>query len=255
MPPPLLDVHEGVGVLVEVDADVVELFKEEDTEEVVGEEGGEEADVAALSEDPLPLVDVPVHGVEVGHHHPALQHRDQENRQRQQQQRRLRAVKQLGMEDDEVEVVADHDQLLQHDDTEGVGEHDATVAEGGRGAGEDAGEKEDEGHDELGYPDVPEEEDVPGLVPVGGEEAVQGGAEDEELGGEVGLQPAATRLLAARLSSCLIGRTADFCGGRHPYCGPRLASHWPLTGLKMVLDRPQTGLKLASSWPLTKCRG
>jgi len=75
-------------------------------------EEGEEANVAAGLKDVLPVRNVEIHGVEISDHHGTVEGGDNEHEDREDEEGRLRGVEEVGMEDDEMEVVADEEELL-----------------------------------------------------------------------------------------------------------------------------------------------
>ena len=119
----------------ELYADRVVLSEEEEAEEVVGQEEGEQVDVAMLSQPLLPLMDVEEDGVEVEDGEGAVQGGEGKDEEREEEEGGLGGVEQGGVKDDEVEVVADGDQLLQSDHQEAVGQDDIPVAQRGAGRG------------------------------------------------------------------------------------------------------------------------
>ena len=171
----------------ELDADGVKLKEDKDTEEVVEEEEGGEVDRA--EQRLLPVNDVEEDGVQVEHGHGAFDGREEEDEEWEEEEGRLSLVDEGEVEDDQVKVVADHDQLLQQDDHEGIYVDNASTEEHGRGSGKAGSDEEEQGDAELGQPDVPGEEQVPKLrlliVEVGGGEVVEGGAEGDKLQNQI----------------------------------------------------------------------
>merc|ERR1719264_2424272 len=114
----------------ELDADGVKLKEDKDTEEVVEDEEGGEVD------------------------------RAEEDEEWEEEEGGLSLVDEGDVEDDQVKVVADHDQLLQQDDHEGIYVDNTTTKEHGGESGKDGSDEKEEGDAELGQPDVPDEEEV-----------------------------------------------------------------------------------------------
>ena len=109
----------------------------------------------------LPVNDVKEDRVQVEHGHRALDGREEEDEEREEEEGGLCLVDQGDVEDDQVQVVADHHQLLQAGDHEGVKVDGATMQEHRRDFGQDGSEKEEQGDDRLWQPDVPHKENVP----------------------------------------------------------------------------------------------
>ena len=166
-----------------LDADGVKLKEDEDTEEMVEEEEGGEVDRA--EQRLLPVNDVEEDGVQVEHGHGAFHGREEEDEEWEEEEGGLSLVDEGDVEDDQVKVVADHDQLLQQDDHKGIYVDNATTKEHGGDSGKDGSDEEEEGDAELGQPDVPDEEEVLELgllvAEVGGGEVVEGGGEGGKL--------------------------------------------------------------------------
>ena len=171
----------------ELDANRVKLKEDEDTEEMVGQEEGGEVDRA--EQRLLPVNDVKEDRVQVEHGHRALDGREEEDEEREEEEGGLCLVDQGDVEDDQVQVVANHDQLLQQDDHKGINVDNASTEEHGRDSGKAGSDEEEQGDAELGQPDVPGEEQVPQLglliVEVGGGEVVEGGAEGDKLQNQI----------------------------------------------------------------------
>ena len=116
----------------ELDADGIKLKEDEDTEEMVGQEEGGEADRA--EQRLLPVHDVKEDGVQVEHGHSTFDSRKEEDEDREEEEGRLCLVDEGDVEDDQVHVVANHHQLLQQDDHKGIYVDNATTEEHGRGS-------------------------------------------------------------------------------------------------------------------------
>ena len=133
----------------------------------------------------LPVNDVKEDRVQVEHGHRALDGREKEDEEREEEEGGLCLVDQGDVEDDQVQVVANHDQLLQQDDHKGIYVDNATTEEHGGDSGKYGSDEEEEGDAELGQPDVPDEEEVLELgllvAEVGGGEVVEGGGEGGKL--------------------------------------------------------------------------
>ena len=176
-----------VKTMGELDSDGIKLKEDKDTEEMVDECGGVEVDGG--KERLLPLLDVEEDSVEVEHGDGALDSGEEEGGDGEEEEGGLRLVDQGDVEDDQVKVVADHHHLLQQDDPKGIYVDNITIREHGGDSGKDGSEEENEGDNELGHPDVPDEENVPELclllAEVGVGDVEDGGADGGELENEI----------------------------------------------------------------------
>ena len=142
-----------------LDANRVKLEENEDREEMVDDDGGGEA--GRGEQRLLPVAHLEEDGVQVEQGGRALLGGEDEHDEREKKKSGLGLVDQGHVEDDQVQVVADHNQLLQPGDHEGVKVDGATMREHRRDFGQDGGEKEEQGDDGLWQPDVPHKENVP----------------------------------------------------------------------------------------------
>ena len=142
-----------------LDANGVELEEDEDREKMVDDDGGGETDRG--EQRLLPVAHLEEDSVQVEQGDRALLGGEDEDDERKKKKSGLGLVDQGHVEDDQVQVVADHHQLLQAGDHEGVKVDGATMQEHRRDFGQDGSEKEEQGDDRLWQPDVPHKENVP----------------------------------------------------------------------------------------------
>ena len=143
-----------------LDANRVKLEENEDREKMVDDDCGWEAGRGG-EQRLLPVAHLEEDGVQVEQGGRALLGGEDEHDEREEKKSGLGLVDQGHVEDDQVQVVADHHQLLQPGDHEGVKVDGATMQEHRRDFGKDGGEKEEQGDDGLWQPDAPQKENVP----------------------------------------------------------------------------------------------
>ena len=121
-----------------LDANGVELEEDEDREKMVDDDGGGETDRG--EQRLLPVAHLEEDSVQVEQGDRALLGGEDEDDERKKKKSGLGLVDQGHVEDDQVQVVADHHQLLQAGDHEGVKVDGATMQEHRRDFGQDGGE-------------------------------------------------------------------------------------------------------------------